>query len=73
MGLEYTCVLDICLLPKEGYSYVEAQSLCENKAYRYELYLLGGVLSMPLKLSLHLSMLTYLERIALYVEHVKSN
>ena len=24
---EYTCVLDMCLLPKKGYSYVEAQSL----------------------------------------------
>ena len=26
-GPEYTCVLDICLLPKKGYSYIEAQSL----------------------------------------------
>ena len=42
-----------------------------NKAYTYELNLLDGVLSMALKLSLRLSMSAYLERIALYVEHVK--
>ena len=60
-----------CLLPKKGYSYIEAQR-CVNKAYTYELNLLGGVLRMALKLSLPLNMSTYLERIALYVEHVKS-
>ena len=27
MGQEYTCILDMCLLPKKGYSYIEAQSL----------------------------------------------
>ena len=43
-----------------------------NKAYTYELNLLGGVLRMALKLSLPLSMSAYLERIALYAEHVKS-
>ena len=43
-----------------------------NKAYTYELNLLGGVLSMALKLSLPLSMSAYLQRIALYDEHVKS-
>ena len=39
-----------------------------NKAYTYELNLLGDVLSMALKLSLPRSMSAYLERIALYVE-----
>ena len=44
MGPEYTCALDMCLLPKKGYSYIEAQSLlCVNKTYTYELNLLGGV------------------------------
>ena len=44
MGPEYTCVLDVCLLPKKGYSYIETQkSLCVNKPYTYELNLLGGV------------------------------
>ena len=43
-----------------------------NKAYTYELNLLGGVLSMALKLSLRLSMSAYLEQIARYAKHVKS-
>ena len=30
MGLEYTCVLDMFLLRKMGYSYIEAQSLYEH-------------------------------------------
>ena len=61
MGPEYTYVLDMCLLPKKGYSYIEVQSLCVNKTYTYEVNLLGGVLSMTLKLSLPHSMSTYLE------------
>ena len=27
MGPQCTCVLDMCLLPKKGYLYIEAQSL----------------------------------------------
>ena len=27
MGLESTCVIDMCLPPKKGYSYIEVQSL----------------------------------------------
>ena len=72
MGLDYTCVLDMYFLPKKGYSYIEVQSLfCVNKAYTYELNLPDGVLSMAVKLSLPLSMSTYLERIALHAEHMK--
>ena len=72
MEPEYTSILDMHLLPKKGYSYIEAQSLCVNKAYTYEPNLLGGVLSMVLKLSLPLNMSSYFERIALYAKHVKS-
>ena len=61
------CVLHMCLLPKKERSYIEVQSksLCLNNAYTYEL-------CMTLKLSLPVSMSTYLERIALYAAHVKS-
>ena len=38
----------------------------------YDLNVAGGVLSMALKLSLPLNMSSYIERIALYVDHVKS-
>ena len=62
MGPEYTCVLDICLLPKKGYSYVEAQSLYVLINHTYELNLLSGVLSMDLKLSLPFSISAYLEQ-----------
>ena len=68
MEPKYTCVLDMSHLPKEGIH----TSLCVNKAYINELNLLGGVLSMALKLSLPLSISTYFERIALYAKHVKS-
>ena len=51
----------ICVSFLKWYSYIEAQSLYVNKAYTYELNLLGGVLSMTLKFSLALSMSTYLE------------
>ena len=42
-----------------------------NKAYTYELNLLGGVLSMTLKYD-PLRMSAYLEQIVLYVKHVMS-
>ena len=48
MGPKYTFVLDMCLLPKKGYSYIEVQSVCMNKAYTYEFNLIGDVLSMAL-------------------------
>ena len=51
MKPECTSFLDVCLLPKKGYSYFKAQSLSANKAYTYELNLVGGVTSMTLKLS----------------------
>ena len=72
-GPEYTCVLHICLLLKKGYLYVEAQSLYALIKHTHMSLTFQVVsLSMDLKLSLPLSMSTYLERISLYVEHVKS-
>ena len=73
MGPEYTCVLDMCVLPKKGYSYIEAQSLYAWISHIHMSSIFYVVsLSMTLKLSLPLNMSTYLARIALYAEHVKS-
>ena len=66
-------VFSICVsFLRRGIHRSSTKSLCVNKAYTYELNLLGGVLSMTLKLSLPLILSAYLEWIALYAEHVKS-
>ena len=41
----------MCLLPKKGYSYSEPQNLGVNKAYNYELNLLGVPFGVALKSS----------------------
>ena len=66
-------VLFICIsFLKRSIHTLKHKVSCVNKAYTHEIYLLGGVLSVALKLSLPLNMSLHLERIALYVEHVKS-
>ena len=57
---------------KRGIHTLKYKVSMREKSIQYELNLLGGVFGMALKLSLPLSMSTYLERIALYAEHVKS-
>ena len=72
MGPEYTCVLDMCLLPKKGTHTLKHKFFVWIKHRHMSSTFSMVSLSMELKLSLPLSMSAYLEWIALYVEHVKS-
>ena len=57
---------------KRGIHTLKHKASIRKKAYTYEPNLLGGAISMTLKLSLPLNMASYIARIALYAKHVNS-